>query len=134
MSDGEQGGTPASLPHTYPVVDSQEVFRGRVTSARSDRVVMPDGSVSQRDVVQLPGAVGVVALDATGRVLLVRQYRHPVGRRLWEIPAGLLDSTEESPSDAARRELFEEGVCGRPAGARWSTCSRHRGWPTRRSA
>ena len=53
--------------------------------------------------------VGIVALDDKGRVLLVRQYRHPVQRRLWEIPAGLLDSPVESAARAAERELFEEG-------------------------
>jgi len=70
---------------------------------------MPRGGSSQRDVVELPGAVGIVALDERERVLLVRQYRHPVQRRLWEIPAGLLDSTQESAAQAAERELFEEG-------------------------
>jgi len=75
---------------------------------------MPGGVSSQRDVVELPGAVGIVALDLNENVLLVRQYRHPVRRcpvrrRLWEIPAGLLDSTGESAVDGAERELFEEG-------------------------
>ncbi|NUU16785.1 NUDIX hydrolase [Cellulomonas humilata] len=70
---------------------------------------MPGGTDAQRDVVELPGAVGIVALRDDGRVLLVRQYRHPVRRRLWEIPAGLLDSTSETPQDAGERELFEEG-------------------------
>lgn len=79
---------------------------------------MPDGVDSQRDVVELPGAVGIVAIDTEDRVLLVRQYRHPVGRRLWEIPAGLLDSTTESPLQAGQRELAEEG---RARAGRWHT-------------
>jgi 8-oxo-dGTP pyrophosphatase MutT (NUDIX family) len=98
-----------TTPHRYDVVSSRNVFQGRVTSMRSDVVTMPGGSTSQRDVVELPGAVGIVALDDAGRVLLVRQYRHPVRRPLWEIPAGLLDSTTESPREAGERELFEEG-------------------------
>lgn len=69
---------------------------------------MPDDVASQRDVVELPGAVGIVALDDRGRVALVRQYRHPVRRRLWEIPAGLLDSTLEPAVEAGQRELAEE--------------------------
>jgi ADP-ribose pyrophosphatase len=57
----------------------------------------------------LPGAVAIVALDQHDNVLMVRQYRHPVARHLWEIPAGLLDSTTETPLEAGSRELFEEG-------------------------
>jgi ADP-ribose pyrophosphatase len=53
--------------------------------------------------------VGVVAVDDDLRVLLVQQYRHPVGALLWEVPAGLLDVEGEDPADAAARELFEEG-------------------------
>ena len=97
------------VPHEYEVIASRRVFDGRVAAMRSDQVSMPGGVSSQRDVVELPGAVGIVALDENDRVLLVRQYRHPVRRRLWEIPAGLLDSPRESATDAAERELFEEG-------------------------
>ena len=95
--------------HQYEVTESRRIFEGRVAAMRSDQVSMPAGGTSQRDVVELPGAVGIVALDESERVLLVRQYRHPVRRRLWEIPAGLLDSTLESPTQAGERELFEEG-------------------------
>jgi ADP-ribose pyrophosphatase len=59
-------------------------------------------------VVIHPGAVAVLALDDAQRVLLIRQYRHPVGRLLWEIPAGLRDVSGESPWATARRELLEE--------------------------
>jgi 8-oxo-dGTP pyrophosphatase MutT (NUDIX family) len=95
--------------HEYRVISTRRVFAGRVAALRSDQVAMPGGVSSQRDVVELPGAVGIVALDEQERVLLVRQYRHPVRRRLWEIPAGLLDSPDESAPAAAGRELFEEG-------------------------
>jgi 8-oxo-dGDP phosphatase len=69
---------------------------------------MPGDTTSQRDVVEHPGAVGVAALDDEGCVLLVNQYRHPVGRRLDELPAGLLDQPGEPALDAAQRELAEE--------------------------
>jgi ADP-ribose pyrophosphatase len=59
-------------------------------------------------VVEHPGAVGVVALDTEGRVLMIRQYRHPVGRMLWELPAGLRDVAGEPLLQTARRELLEE--------------------------
>ena len=95
-------------PHAYDVESTETVFAGRVIAVRKDRVTMPGGTSSQRDVVVHPGAVGVVALDERGRVLLVEQYRHPVGRRLVELPAGLLDVDGEPGVDAARRELAEE--------------------------
>ena len=68
---------------------------------------MPGGTTSQRDVVVHPGAVGVVALRGD-EVLLVNQYRHPVGRRLDELPAGLLDVPGEPGLLCAQRELMEE--------------------------
>ena len=83
------------------------MFSGRVISLRRDIVSMPGETTSQRDVVEHPGAVGVVALEGD-RVLLVTQYRHPVGRRLDELPAGLLDVEGEPALAAAQRELREE--------------------------
>jgi ADP-ribose pyrophosphatase len=96
-------------PAAYQVRSSEVVFRsGRVIDVRTDEVALPDGQLATRDVVVHPGAVGVIALDDLGRVLLVRQYRHPAGQLLWEPPAGLLDQPGEDPLAAARRELFEE--------------------------
>jgi 8-oxo-dGDP phosphatase len=92
----------------YETVSSQKIFTGRVISLHTDEVRMSDGSVSRREVVDHPGAVAVVALDDDDRVVLVNQYRHPVGARLDELPAGLLDVTGESLLKAAQRELFEE--------------------------
>ena len=109
MGGTDVGGADEVVPHDYEVIASRRVFEGRVAAMRSDQVSMPGGVSSQRDVVELPGAVAIVALDENDRVLLVRQYRHPVRRRLWEIPAGLLDSPREPAFDAAERELFEEG-------------------------
>ena len=81
---------------------------GHVIDVRRDVVVMPHGARATRDVVVHPGAVGIIALDEQDRVLLVQQYRHPVRRKLWEPPAGLLDHPGEPPLDAAKRELHEE--------------------------
>ena len=69
---------------------------------------MPDGDVAPRDVVEHPGSVAIVALDDAGQVLLIRQYRHPVGHFLWEIPAGLRDVPGEPPHRTGERELREE--------------------------
>jgi ADP-ribose pyrophosphatase len=93
--------------HAYEAVSSDTVFTGRVVSLRRDIVTMPGGTTSQRDVVVHPGAVGVVALRGSD-VLLVNQYRHPVVRRLDELPAGLLDVAGEPALRCAQRELMEE--------------------------
>jgi 8-oxo-dGDP phosphatase len=92
----------------WPVEGSVRHFRSHIVAVRTDRVRMPDGEVSERDVGEHPGAVGIVALDDAGRVLMIRQYRHPVGRLLWEIPAGLRDVDGEPLHVTAGRELLEE--------------------------
>lgn len=99
---------PRMSEHSYDVLSSETVYAGRIISVRKDVVTMPGQTSSQRDVVQHPGAVGVVALDSQGRVLLVNQYRHPVRRRLDELPAGLLDVEGEPALETAKRELAEE--------------------------
>ena len=95
-------------PAHWPVVASAELLRGRLVTVRTDKVRMPDNNAAEREVVIHPGAVAVLALDDAGQVLLIRQYRHPVGRLLWEIPAGLRDVAGEPPWQTARRELLEE--------------------------
>ena len=95
-------------PETWPVVSSSEPLRGRLVTVRADQVRMPANNVAEREVVLHPGAVAVLALDDAGRVLLIRQYRHPVSRLLWEIPAGLRDVAGEPSWHTARRELLEE--------------------------
>lgn len=92
----------------FEVVSSERRFDGAVFDVRTDEVRMPDGSIAKRDVIDHPGAVGIVALDADDKVVLVRQYRHPVGAELLELPAGLLDVDGESALVAAQRELAEE--------------------------
>jgi 8-oxo-dGTP pyrophosphatase MutT (NUDIX family) len=95
-------------PEEWRVTQTETPFRGNKTSVRTDRVVMPDGSVAGRDYQVHPGSVAVVALDEESRVVVIRQYRHPVRMKLWEIPAGLLDVPGENPLNAAQRELYEE--------------------------
>jgi 8-oxo-dGDP phosphatase len=98
----------ADIPARWPVTGSAELAAGSVVRLRRDTVSMPDGERVGREVVEHPGAVGIVAIDEEGRVLLIRQYRHPVGRELWEIPAGLRDVAGEPLIMTARRELLEE--------------------------
>lgn len=92
----------------YRVTGTVEHFRGSVFSVVTDTVQMPDGSTTVRDYVRHMGAVAVVAVDDEGCVVLIRQYRHPIGDVLWELPAGLLDVTDEAPALGANRELAEE--------------------------
>ncbi|TFV67159.1 NUDIX hydrolase, partial [Blastococcus sp. CT_GayMR20] len=107
----------ASAPHEYGVLGSETVYDGRVISLRRDTVAMPGGGDSVREVVTHRGAVAIVALDDEDRVLLLRQYRHPFGRHLWELPAGLRDADGEPPLETAKRELAEEALL---AADRWS--------------
>jgi len=88
-------------------VERRTVFEGRLLTLHADTVKTADGSLAGREVVDHPGAVAMVATDTEGRILLVRQWRHAVGRALWEIPAGTLTRGED-PVEAARRELSEE--------------------------
>lgn len=94
--------------HEYRTVASREIFDGHVVRLRVDTVSMPGGGTADREICSHDDAVAVVALDERDRVALVRQYRHPVGERLWELPAGLCDVPGEDPVDTGRRELVEE--------------------------
>jgi 8-oxo-dGTP pyrophosphatase MutT (NUDIX family) len=93
---------------SWPVARTEAVHDSAYLSLTIETIVDPDGGEHPRAVVRPHGAVGVVALDDDDRVLLVEQYRHPVQRRLLEIPAGTLDVEGEAPADAAARELAEE--------------------------
>ena len=90
-----------------PVTSSERVYAGRVWDVRRDEFLLGGGSIV-REYVDHPGAVAVLAIDDQDRVLLINQYRHPIGLRDWELPAGLLDVEGEPPLDTARRELAEE--------------------------
>lgn len=97
------------------VASTTTPFAGRVWSVDSDVIALNDGEAT-RDVVRHPGAVAVMVEDSQQRIYLVRQYRHPVRRELWEPPAGLLDVADEDPLVAAQRELAEEADL---TAARW---------------
>ncbi|WP_030487991.1 NUDIX domain-containing protein [Micromonospora chokoriensis] len=98
----------SELEHRYEVRSRQERYRGRIFDVVTEEVTMPGGGTGLRDLVRHVGAVAVVALDDAGQVVLIRQYRHPVGRHLWELPAGLMDVSGEELPVAALRELAEE--------------------------
>ena len=95
-------------------IASRRVFEGRLIGVRVDTVALPNGREASREVVEHPGAVGILAWDGE-RLALVRQWRHPAGRALLEIPAGTIDPGEMA-LNTARRELAEE--CGLAA-ASW---------------
>jgi 8-oxo-dGTP pyrophosphatase MutT (NUDIX family) len=92
----------------HEVIRERVPFRGKLVDVRIETVRMPDGSEVDREIVTHPDSVAVVALDDTGRVLLIHQYRHPLRTELWELPAGLRDQEGESAEQTAQRELFEE--------------------------
>lgn len=94
--------------HEFRTVGTRRIYTGAIVSLRVDEVLMPDGHSAEREVVEHYGAVAVAAVDEQDRLVLVHQYRHPLGRRLWELPAGLLDEPGEAPLTTARRELAEE--------------------------
>lgn len=89
------------------VLSSEQIYQGHVVNLRMDRVEEPDGRQTTRDVVEHNGAVAILAIDDDGNILLVRQFRYPVGRELLEIPAGGIDPGED-PAQTAVRELREE--------------------------
>lgn len=98
-------------------IASHHIFDGRIISVSTERLLYANGREYDLDYVRHPGAAAVVAVDAAGRVCLVRQYRHGVTDFLWEIPAGKLDAGEP-PEVCAVRELAEEtGVSAR----RWTS-------------
>lgn len=105
-------------PEDWPVLDRQVKATGRVQDFVEDRVLTPSGEQIVRQWVEHPGAVAVMAMDDQGRLAVVHQYRHPVGYRLVEPPAGILDHAGESGVSAARRELAEEA---RLAASDWRT-------------
>lgn len=89
------------------LLERETVFEGKVWDVVRDRVRFRNGELV-REYVRHTGAVAVLAVDDQDRVLLINQYRHPIGTRDWEIPAGLLDVEGEEPLAAAKRELAEE--------------------------
>lgn len=89
------------------LIESAQAFRGNFLDVRRDRVRLPDGKETGREYIVHPGAVMIVPVLDNGRLLMERQFRHPMGRVMLEFPAGKLDPNE-SPLACAKRELLEE--------------------------
>ncbi|QDY07703.1 NUDIX hydrolase [Micromonospora sp. HM134] len=106
----------SAVEHRYELRSRVQRYAGRIFTVVTDEVTMPGGGTATRDYARHVGAVAVVALDDAGQVVLVRQYRQPVGRHLWELPAGLMDVDGEDLPVAAARELAEEADL---TAARW---------------
>ena len=88
-------------------VSSEKVFEGRIIKVKVDRVEMPDGSVATRELVEHPGGVGIVAITDKDEIILVEQYRKPLDKAIYEIPAGKRDPGEHHRT-CGIRELEEE--------------------------
>ena len=89
------------------VLHVRNEFKGRVVTLNVETVRLPNGHVAELEIIHHPGGAAAVALDAQGRVCLLRQFRHAAGGWIWELPAGKLEP-QEPPLQTARRELVEE--------------------------
>ena len=92
------------VPNLLRVLNSREIYRGRLIHLKVDRVIEPGGIKAEREVVHHPGSVVILAHSDDGRIVLVRQYRYAARQSLWELIAGGLEPGEK-PLGAARREL-----------------------------
>ena len=97
------------MPHTETMLESKEIFAGRVIRVTYDTVRLENGNTSTREVVHHHGGACILPVDEAGNVYLVRQFRYAIGEEIWELPAGKLEAGED-PFEAAKRELGEE--CG----------------------
>lgn len=98
------------IPHadfTETTITSKPVYDGALLKVREDSVRLPDGKTAQREYVEHPGAVIIIAQVDNGQVLLERQFRYPLRRHMIELPAGKIES-DEDPLLTAQRELLEE--------------------------
>jgi ADP-ribose pyrophosphatase len=91
----------------FEVVRSEKKYEGRVFNVRQDEVRMPGGKLVKLDIVDHRGAVTLLPLDESGQIWFIRQYRHPAGVEILELPAGVMESEEDAPGSAGR-ELREE--------------------------
>lgn len=92
---------------TEKTIETKDIYKGKIINLRVDSVELPDGKIASREVVEHKGAVAIVPVLEKNKVVLVKQYRHPAGKVLLEIPAGTLNPSED-PLDCAKRELIEE--------------------------
>ncbi len=95
------------MEHNEPTFKSERIYEGKVIKVRVDTVELPDKKYSKREIVEHPGAVGVVGITEENKVIFVRQYRKALEQFLLEIPAGKIE-LKENPEDCALRELKEE--------------------------
>ena len=89
------------------LLTSKPVYPGKVVKLQIDRLALPDGTVTELEIIRHPGASAVLPIDADGRAVMLRQYRHAAGGWIHEVPAGKLDPGE-SPEACAYREVAEE--------------------------
>lgn len=89
------------------VVKSEEVFKGKIIDVYHDTISLPDGRTALREIIKRGSAAAIVPVDSDGNIILVKQYRHPVGNCVLEIPAGMIEDGED-PLVCAKRELEEE--------------------------
>ncbi|CQD13636.1 MutT/nudix family protein [Mycobacterium lentiflavum] len=94
--------------HDFETASSELLYTGKIFTLRRDEVRMPGGNTAAREVLEHYGAVAIVPMRDDHSIAMVYQYRHTFGRRLWELPAGLLDLAGEAPHLTAARELEEE--------------------------
>lgn len=92
---------PKILETSYP-------YKGKIVTIRKDKLTRDGEKTFVRETAAVTDSVAIVAVDDRNRVLLIRQYRHPVGEPVWEIPAGRMDIEDEKPEQTALRELQEE--------------------------
>lgn len=91
----------------FEVIESENVFRGRVFDVHRELVRYPDGRQARIDLLVHAGAVVILPVDEEGMIWFIRQYRHPAHKMLFELPAGVLEAGEE-PETGAKREVREE--------------------------
>ena len=112
------------MDYTEHTLSAREIFRGRVFTVHVDKVSLPDGRTSTREIVEHPGGAAILPVDEEGNAYCVRQYRYAVGAHMLEAPAGKLEPGED-PLLCAVRELGEEtGFTAEeivPLGAFWPT-------------
>ena len=95
------------MKYKEEIIKSETIYKGRIFDVIVDDVKLPDGKIAKREIVDHWGAVTIIAVTNDNKVILVKQYRHPVKKELYELPAGKLDLNLD-PLSTAKQELREE--------------------------